>query len=173
MKTETIVFKVAHLRNFDPRTMMTILRLQQYYNDILILQQHSIYNVWNGHFKVSAIFQKSFYQLYKYSWNIARFRRNIFEIFPQYYGAMWVANKKYKFQKYFTVKYLVNCLLIYFHYKRYKFLTNITRNPSWPYVVSSAQLFVVHIPLLYSWMVIIFTANLLPRAPTRSSNFPH
>ena len=38
--------------------MMTILTLQQYYNEILILQQHSVYNVSNRHCKVPAIFQK-------------------------------------------------------------------------------------------------------------------
>ena len=38
--------------------MMTILTLQQYYNEILILQQHFIYNVFNGYCKVPAIFQK-------------------------------------------------------------------------------------------------------------------
>ena len=38
--------------------MMTILTLQQYYNEILILQQDFIYNVWNGHCKVPVIFQK-------------------------------------------------------------------------------------------------------------------
>ena len=31
--------------------MLTILILQQYYNEILILQQHFIYNVLNGHCK--------------------------------------------------------------------------------------------------------------------------
>ena len=35
--------------------MVTILTLQQYYNEILILQQHSIYNILNGHYRVSAI----------------------------------------------------------------------------------------------------------------------
>ena len=40
--------------------MMTILTLQQYYNEILILQQHFIYNVLNGHFQVPKIFQKPF-----------------------------------------------------------------------------------------------------------------
>ena len=40
--------------------MMTILTLQQYQNEILILQQYSIYNVFNGHCKVPAIFQKPF-----------------------------------------------------------------------------------------------------------------
>ena len=40
--------------------MMTILTLQQYYNEILILQQHSIYNVLIGYSKVPAIFQKLF-----------------------------------------------------------------------------------------------------------------
>ena len=39
---------------------ITILRLQQYYNEILTLQQHFIYNVLNGHCKVPAIFQKRF-----------------------------------------------------------------------------------------------------------------
>ena len=39
--------------------MMKILTLQ-HYNEILILQQHPIYNVLNGHFQVSAIFQKPF-----------------------------------------------------------------------------------------------------------------
>ena len=38
--------------------MMTILTLQQYYNEILILQQHSIYNVLNEHWGVPEIFQK-------------------------------------------------------------------------------------------------------------------
>ena len=51
---------------------MSILTLQQYYNEILILQQHYIYNVLNGHCKIPAIFQ-----------------RNILEIFSKYYGAMW------------------------------------------------------------------------------------
>ena len=69
--------------------MMTILTLQKYYNEILILQQHFIYNVLNGHSKVPAIFQKLFWQLYKYSGNITRFQWNIIEILPQYYGAMW------------------------------------------------------------------------------------
>ena len=36
--------------------IMTILTLQQYYNQILILQQHSIYNILNGLCKVPAIF---------------------------------------------------------------------------------------------------------------------
>ena len=72
---------------------MTTLTLQQYCNEILILQQHSIHNVLNGHCKVPAIFQK---QLYKYSCNIARFQWNIIKIFPQYYGAMWV-NSVWKF----------------------------------------------------------------------------
>ena len=40
--------------------MMTILTLQQYYNEILILQQHFIYNVLNGRRKVPALFQKPF-----------------------------------------------------------------------------------------------------------------
>ena len=40
--------------------IMTILTLQQYYNEILILQQHSNYNVFNEHRKVPAIFQKPF-----------------------------------------------------------------------------------------------------------------
>ena len=64
--------------------MMTIITLQQYYNEILILQQHTIYNVLiqtskllNGHFKIRAIFHKPFHQLYKYSCNIAIFQRNI------------------------------------------------------------------------------------------------
>ena len=69
--------------------MMIIITLQQYYNEILMLQQHFIYNVLNGHCKVPAIFQKPFQQLYKYFCNIARFQRNIFEILLQYYGAMW------------------------------------------------------------------------------------
>ena len=72
--------------------MIKILTLQQYYNEILILQQNSIYNVLNGHCKVPAIFQKTFSQLYKYSCNIARFRWNIFEIFSQYYSAMWLVS---------------------------------------------------------------------------------
>ena len=38
--------------------MMEILKLQRYYNEILLLQQHSIYNVLNRHCKVSAIFKK-------------------------------------------------------------------------------------------------------------------
>ena len=71
---------------------MTILTLQQYYNEILILQQHSIYNVLNEHWGVPEIFQKPLWQLYKYSGSIARFQWNIFEILPQYYGAMWVAH---------------------------------------------------------------------------------
>ena len=36
--------------------MMTILTEQQYYNEILILQQHSIYNILNGHYEVPAVF---------------------------------------------------------------------------------------------------------------------
>ena len=56
---------------------------------ILTLQQYSIYNVLNGHCKVPAIFYKPFQQLYKYFCNIARFQWNIFEIFLQYYSAMW------------------------------------------------------------------------------------
>ena len=40
--------------------MMTILTLQQYCNEILILQQHSVYNDLNGHCKVPAIFQKPY-----------------------------------------------------------------------------------------------------------------
>ena len=40
--------------------MMTILTLHQCYNEILILQQHSIHNILNEHFKVPAIFQKPF-----------------------------------------------------------------------------------------------------------------
>ena len=39
---------------------MEILMLQQYYNKILILQQHSIYNVLNRHCKVPEIFEKPF-----------------------------------------------------------------------------------------------------------------
>ena len=70
--------------------MMKILTLQQYYTEILILQQHSIYNVLNGHSKVPAIFHKPFYQLYKYSCNIAIFQRNILGLIPKSYGAMWV-----------------------------------------------------------------------------------
>ena len=68
--------------------MITILISQQYYNEILILQQQSIYNILNGHCKVPAIFKRPFQQLYQYSCNIARFQGNIFGIFPQYYGAM-------------------------------------------------------------------------------------
>ena len=33
-------------------------------------------------------------QLYKYSCNIARFLRNIFEIFPQYYGGTWDTTRR-------------------------------------------------------------------------------
>ena len=40
--------------------MMTILTLQQHYNEILILQQHSLYDVLNGHCKIPVIFQKPF-----------------------------------------------------------------------------------------------------------------
>ena len=68
--------------------MITFLTSQQYYNEILILQQHFIYNVLNGHCKVPEIFHKLFYQLYKYSCNITIFQRNISEILPKYYGAM-------------------------------------------------------------------------------------
>ena len=57
------------------------------------MQQHSIYNVLNGHCKVPAIFRKPFWQLHKYFCNIARFQWNIFEIFPQYYCAMWDLNE--------------------------------------------------------------------------------
>ena len=38
--------------------MMTILTRQQYYNEILTLLQHFIYDVLNGHCKVPAILQK-------------------------------------------------------------------------------------------------------------------
>ena len=68
--------------------MMTIFTLQQYLNEILILQQYSVYNVLKGHCKVPAIFKKPFSQLYKYFCNIAGFQWNILEIFLQYYGAM-------------------------------------------------------------------------------------
>ena len=37
---------------------MTIDTLQQYHNEILILQQHFIYDVLNEHRKVPAIFRK-------------------------------------------------------------------------------------------------------------------
>ena len=37
---------------------MKILTLQQYYNEVLIFQQYSIYNVLNGHCKIPAIFHK-------------------------------------------------------------------------------------------------------------------
>ena len=40
--------------------------------------------------EIWEIFQKPFKQLYKFSCNIATFQWNILEIFPQYYGAMWV-----------------------------------------------------------------------------------
>ena len=81
-----VIYFKKHYTNDD-----AILTLQQYYNEILILQQHFIHNVLNGHYwKVPAIFQKLFLQLYKYCCNIARFQRNTFEIFRQYYGAMWV-----------------------------------------------------------------------------------
>ena len=40
--------------------MMTILTLHQYYNEILRLQQNSIYTILNGHCKVPAIFQEPF-----------------------------------------------------------------------------------------------------------------
>ena len=40
--------------------MMKILIFQHYYNEILILQQHYIYNVLNEHCKVPVIFQKAF-----------------------------------------------------------------------------------------------------------------
>ena len=43
---------------------------------------------WN--INIAATFHKPLYQLYKYSCNIAIFHRNILEIFPKYYGAMWV-----------------------------------------------------------------------------------
>ena len=89
------MFGIIYLKKKNIRMMMTILTLQQYYNELLILQQHSIYNVLNGHCKVPAIFQKPFQQLYKYSCNIEKFRWNIFEIFPQYYGAMWELSFKY------------------------------------------------------------------------------
>ena len=39
---------------------MVIITLQQYYNEILMLQQYFIYNVLNGLSKVLAIFQKLF-----------------------------------------------------------------------------------------------------------------
>ena len=40
--------------------ILTILILQQYSNEILILEQHIIFNVLSGHCKVPAIFQKPF-----------------------------------------------------------------------------------------------------------------
>ena len=36
--------------------MMTVLTLLQYYNEVLILQQHFMYNILNGHCKVPALF---------------------------------------------------------------------------------------------------------------------
>ena len=35
--------------------MMTLLTLQQFYDEIITLQKHSVYNVLNGHSKVHAI----------------------------------------------------------------------------------------------------------------------
>ena len=87
-RSAKFIFGIIYLKK-SIRMMMTILTLQQYYNEISILPQHSIYNVLNGHCKVPATFQKPFWQLYKYSDNIARFQWNIFEILPQYYGSMW------------------------------------------------------------------------------------
>ena len=39
--------------------MITILILPKYYNRILILEQHSIFNVLNGYSKIPEIFQKN------------------------------------------------------------------------------------------------------------------
>ena len=50
--------------------MMTILTLQQYYNESLELQQHFIYNVLNGHCKVPTILQDFNGIFLKYSLNI-------------------------------------------------------------------------------------------------------
>ena len=50
-----IIYLKKHYTNDD-----AILTLLQYYNEILILQQHFIDNVLNGHCKVPAIFQKLF-----------------------------------------------------------------------------------------------------------------
>ena len=66
---------------------MTILTLQQYHNKILILQQNFIYNVSNGHYKVDAVFQNPFQQLYKYSCNISTgYFQNIPSILRCYVG---------------------------------------------------------------------------------------
>ena len=40
--------------------MMTILTLQQYENEILILQQYSIYNIFNGHCNSSCNILETF-----------------------------------------------------------------------------------------------------------------
>ena len=53
-----IYFRYNILKRKNIRMMITIPTLQQYYSEIL--QQHSIYNVLNGHCKVPAIFQKPF-----------------------------------------------------------------------------------------------------------------
>ena len=50
-----IIYFNKHYTNDDE-----ILTLQQYYNEILILQQHFIHNVLNGHCKVPEIFRKPF-----------------------------------------------------------------------------------------------------------------
>ena len=49
---------------------MTILALQKYYNEILILQQHFIFNVLGRHRKVPAILQDFNGIFSKYSLNI-------------------------------------------------------------------------------------------------------
>ena len=50
-----IIYLKKHTNDDDNSHVTTI-----YYNEILILQQRSIYNVLNGHFKVPAILQKPF-----------------------------------------------------------------------------------------------------------------
>ena len=61
--------------------IMTILILQQYYNEILILQQHFIYNFLNGHCKVPAIFRN----LSNSFINILAILQDFDEIFSKYF----------------------------------------------------------------------------------------
>ena len=60
------------------------------------MQQHLIYNVLNGYCKVPVIFQKPFWQLYKYPCNIARFKWNIFEILPRIFEMCYVGSERRK-----------------------------------------------------------------------------
>ena len=55
--------------------MMTVVTLQSYYNEILILQQHSTYNVLNKYCKVPAIFHKTIYDQTTYFFGVTNLLR--------------------------------------------------------------------------------------------------